>query len=132
MKGSILDCNALITQVMFHFLLVYTPQVPDSPYYQILKEQHNNLDFLMPQFYNGITKAHTDGFDGVGRAQTKTSTLYNDLVNDMFDGKAEKVVFGFCISDCSGQGSNVNADQAVDGKYLHNSNVGMYAVRCDS
>ena len=35
--------------------------VPSSVYYQILKDQHMNLNFLMPQFYNGITKAVADG-----------------------------------------------------------------------
>jgi hypothetical protein len=38
---------------------------------------------------------------------------YQTLVNDMFDGAAEKVIFGFCISDCSGTGSNIDAQKAA-------------------
>merc|ERR1711862_1089844 len=30
-----------------------------------------------------------------------------------FDGDATKIIFGFCISDCSGTGSNANAVQAA-------------------
>jgi len=36
------------------------------------------------------------------------------LANDIFNFEPEKVVFGFCISDCSGTGSNTNATQAVE------------------
>ena len=34
-----------------------------SKYYQILKNRSADLDFLMPQFYNGYTR---QGIDGVG------------------------------------------------------------------
>jgi hypothetical protein len=34
-----------------------------SKYYQILKNRSADLDFLMPQFYNGYTH---QGIDGVG------------------------------------------------------------------
>ena len=93
-----------------------TDLVPDSPYYQILKGQRDELDFLMPQFYNGITQPASDKFDGMDRGKEKAAVVYNNLVNDLFGGQPEKVVFGFCISDCSAMGSNVNGNQAVDGK----------------
>eukprot|EP00985_Skeletonema_marinoi_P033290 scaffold40952_cov577-Skeletonema_marinoi.AAC.1 len=67
----------------------------------------------MPQFYNGYTRAGLDGFDGTGSGSIKASTIYSSLANEMFDNEPNKVVFGHCISDCSGTGSNVNANQAV-------------------
>ncbi|EED87251.1 glycoside hydrolase, partial [Thalassiosira pseudonana CCMP1335] len=40
--------------------------VSDSKYFQILKNRHQDLDFIMPQFYNGVTKAVVDGIGGSG------------------------------------------------------------------
>mmetsp|Transcript_20842 Transcript_20842/g.41449 ORF Transcript_20842/g.41449 Transcript_20842/m.41449 type:complete len:1000 (+) Transcript_20842:122-3121(+) len=85
----------------------------DSKYFDILHERRADLDFLMPQFYNGYTRAGLDGFDGTGSGSIKASTIFSSLANEMFDNKPNKVVFGHCISDCSGTGSNVNANQAV-------------------
>ena len=85
----------------------------DSKYFDILRERRADIDFLMPQFYNGYTRAGVDGFDGTGAGSIKASTIYSSLANDMFDNEPNKVVFGHCISDCSGTGSNVNANQAV-------------------
>ena len=33
--------------------------------------------------------------------------------NSLFEGEPFKVLFGFCISDCSGTGSNVDGTKAV-------------------
>jgi len=85
----------------------------DSKYFGILRERRADLDFLMPQFYNGSTRAGRDGFDGSGAGQIKASTIYSSLANYLFDREPNKVVFGHCISDCSGTGSNVDANQAV-------------------
>jgi hypothetical protein len=85
----------------------------DSKYYEILKNRRNDLDFIMPQFYNGVTRPGVDGFDGHNVGAMSSATLYNMLANDMFDHEPNKVIFGFCISDCSGTGSNVNSNQAV-------------------
>merc|ERR1712216_793295 len=35
------------------------------------------------------------------------------LVDGIFNGDQSKVLFGFCIDDCSQTGSNVNSDEAV-------------------
>mmetsp|Transcript_29584 Transcript_29584/g.62319 ORF Transcript_29584/g.62319 Transcript_29584/m.62319 type:complete len:522 (+) Transcript_29584:1631-3196(+) len=88
--------------------------VSDSPYYQILRDQQANLNFLMPQFYNGLTRAARDGFDGSGSGQVSARSLYGNIANDMFQGQPDKIVFGFCISDCGATGSNVSGPQAVD------------------
>lgn len=87
--------------------------VPESAYYQILKKHSSMLDFVMPQFYNGHTQPAADGFDGQVGGRSKTSEVYSNLVNDMFDGHPEKVVFGFCITQCN---PSINGEDAVEGK----------------
>lgn len=86
---------------------------PDSKYYQILKNRKDDLDFLMPQMYNGVTRPIVDGVDGVGAGSMSSVDLFGNLSNDMFDHEPHKVVFGFCISDCSYTGSNANGAEAV-------------------
>jgi len=82
-----------------------------SKYFQILKARHQDLDFLMPQFYNGVTRAQTDGISGSGAGLISAGTLFSSLANELFNMKPQKVVFGFCISDCTSW--NTNAAQAV-------------------
>jgi len=76
-----------------------------APYFSALQEVASSVDYLLPQYYNGPFRPATDtqpAIDHMGH-----------LVNDIFGGDASKVVFGFCISDCSGTGSNVNSAQAA-------------------
>merc|ERR1719188_2731312 len=76
-----------------------------APYFRVLQEVASSVDYLLPQYYNGPFRPATDtqpAIDHMGH-----------LVNDIFGGDASKVVFGFCISDCSGTGSNVNSAQAA-------------------
>ncbi|KAL7543931.1 hypothetical protein ACHAXR_013357 [Thalassiosira sp. AJA248-18] len=94
--------------------------VTDSPYYQMLKEQSLNLDFIMPQFYNGLTRPVTNGFDVETWGSTSTSSIYSNIANDIFGGKPNKVVFGFCISDCGATRSNANAAEAIQVKTYNN------------
>ena len=107
--------NALVPAK--HYELSHAPMdsdlVPGSPYYEILKTHNEKLDFVMPQFYNGITRPVQDGFDGTGVRLTSTSEVYNSIANDLFPGQPTKVVFGFCILDCGGTSSNANSNQAV-------------------
>merc|ERR1711862_989909 len=49
-----------------------------------------------------------------GSGSISALSHYQNLVDDMFGGDYTKVIFGFCISDCSGTGSNANAMQASD------------------
>ena len=86
---------------------------PNSKYYQILKARSGDLDFLMPQFYNGVTRPAVDGINGTGAGSIKAVSIFATLANEMFQGRPNKVVFGFCISDCSGTGSNINGSNAA-------------------
>ena len=79
--------------------------VPGSAYYDILKNHAHEIDFLMPQYYNGITRPGSDF--GVALDH------YTVLVEEIFGGDPTKVVFGFCISDCSGTGSNLDGSQSA-------------------
>ena len=54
------------------------------------------------------------GLTGTGsQAPYSAAFIYDNLANDLFQNQPEKVVFGFCISDCSGTSSNANSAQAV-------------------
>ena len=98
-------------------IVTHAPMDPDliknTAYYNILKEVSSSLDFIMPQYYNGFTRPAIDGIDGTGSGSISALSHYDNLVNDMFNGDATKIIFGFCISDCSGTGSNANAMQAA-------------------
>jgi len=76
-----------------------------DPYYDVIKSVASSVDYLLPQYYNGPFRPARD--------LAAVRPHLTDLVNDVFDGDASKVLFGFCISDCSGTGSNVGSSQAV-------------------
>ena len=65
---------------------------PDtSKYYQILKARRDDLDFLMPQFYNGVTRPVTYGVDGAAPGGISAASLFSSLANDMFNREPNKV-----------------------------------------
>jgi len=76
-----------------------------QPYFEVLHEVASSLDFVLPQYYNGPFRP----------AQRLSGPLdhMGDLIDDVFGGDQSKIVFGFCIADCAGTGSNVNSEQAV-------------------
>jgi len=75
-------------------------------YFNVLKEVSSSVDYLLPQYYNGPFRPATYLAPALAH--------YGELVTKLFGGNASKVLFGFCISDCSGTGSNVNSAQAVN------------------
>lgn len=87
--------------------------MPEQPYYEsVLKVTGQYLDFLMPQYYNGYTRPAIDGISGTGAGNVSALSHYNSIVNNIFGGDSKRMVFGFCISDCSSTGSNASAQQA--------------------
>jgi len=98
-------------------IVTHAPMDPDvltgKPYYDIIKQTNYALDFLMPQYYNGVTRPAVDGLGGVGSGSVSALSHYQTLVDDVFGGDATKIVFGFCINDCGGTGSNANQNQAA-------------------
>jgi len=87
--------------------------VPDSAYFRMIQRLPYTLDFLMPQYYNGVTRAHVDGFDQSGVGLMAAYDHYQALVDDIFAGDATRVVFGFCIDECSFSGSNSGSQTSV-------------------
>jgi len=63
-----------------------------SAYFQILYNHRADLDFLMPQFYNGATMPAL-GVDGSGGGQMSAAVLFGSLSNDLFDLELNKVSF---------------------------------------
>lgn len=64
-----------------------------SKYFQILKARRADLDFLMPQFYNGVTRPMTDGVGGTGAGAMSAALLFTSLANDLFAQEPNKVSF---------------------------------------
>ena len=76
---------------------------PGLPYYdEVLKVSGSALDFLMPQYYNGNIRPILEGIDG-SKSSWRPNAIdhYTDLVDGIYGGDSTRVVFGFCIADCS-------------------------------
>jgi len=87
--------------------------VPGKAYYDVLVKVGSSLNYLMPQYYNGVTRPVIDGVDGTGSGSVSALSHYTTVIKNVFDGDATRMVFGFCINDCSGTGSNANGQQAA-------------------
>lgn len=77
-----------------------------KPYYNIIKAVAPSVDYLMPQYYNGPFRPASSLDPAMAHLEL--------LVNECFGGDASKVLFGFCIADCSGTGSNVDGPTAAN------------------
>lgn len=62
-----------------------------DPYFSIVADHADAIDFLMPQYYNGGMSP----YEPAGLAAIETH--YRDLVDGPFAGDASRVVFGHCI-----------------------------------
>lgn len=87
--------------------------LPGRAYYELLKDISYTLDFIMPQYYNGVTRPAIDGFNSANVGRMSAASHYRVVSENLFGGDASRVVFGFCINDCSATGSNANSFQAV-------------------
>ena len=77
-----------------------TDAVPGKAYYDVLVNVASSLDFLMPQYYNGVTRPVSDGVDGTGAGAISALQHFTTLTDNVFGGDPTKVVFGFCINAC--------------------------------
>jgi len=106
--------------------------VPGSAYFDLFVELAPFLDFVMPQYYNGYTRPATDGFDG---GAVSAEAHYTAIVDQIFDGDATKIIFGFCITGCLG---SATGDQAaavmsqVNGYYECNGGAYFWVVFDDT
>merc|ERR1712187_889149 len=89
------------------------------PHYRDILQKHSDkIDFIMPQFYNGVTQP-TINF-------AKVNTLFTSLKKEIFCGDGSKVVLGLCNGDCSSTGSNADGEQALGiMKQLQNAHSDM-------
>ncbi|KAL7464842.1 hypothetical protein ACHAXS_005171, partial [Conticribra weissflogii] len=83
----------------------------ESEYYRILKDRSSDLDFLIAQFYYGLSRAVSDGVNGTGVGIISAVSIYESLAVNLFDNEPEKVVYGFCIDSCGNY--NANGTQAI-------------------
>ena len=112
-----------------HKLVTHAPmdselEVGDA-YFDIVAEVADDLDFLMPQYYNG------------GRSPFQPEQLveihdhYDALVNGPFGGDAAKVVFGYCIEPgcqpVATQPEAVGIAEMFDGWYPDNGGIFFWA-----
>ncbi len=81
--------------------------VPGQGYYSVLQGVASSLSYLNIQYYNSIVNTAADGFTGAssnacygGPCQSAISH-YQNLVSNMFNGDATKLVFGFCLTECN-------------------------------
>jgi len=85
-----------------------------TDYFNLLKDVSHTLDFLMPQYYNGITRPAALGFNDGRSNVVPLSGHFNAIVNQFFNGDATRLVTGFCISDCATTMSNADGESAAD------------------
>ena len=97
-------------------LVTHAPMEPDvmpgRGYYNVMQATAGSIDFVMPQYYNANSRPALDGLAG-GSGRISAGDHFRTLVDNVFGGDATRVVFGFCIGDCSGTGSNANAAAGV-------------------
>jgi chitinase len=88
--------NNLRTQLPSGTLLTHAPEnnmmVSGGAYWNILA-QCKDTDFISVQYYNDDPNPAHDASGSIAH--------YQDVVNNLYGGDASKVVFGFCITDCS-------------------------------
>jgi len=69
-----------------------------AAYWNIMLQIKDKVDFIMVQYYNDNPNPVTDPNGAISH--------YENIVSGIFNGDATKVVFGFCITECSGWNMN--------------------------
>jgi hypothetical protein len=80
------------------YIVTHAPMDSDltpstSAYFQILKARNADLDFLMPQFYNGVTMPAVDGIAGTGSGVMSAAVMFSSMANELFPSRPNKVRF---------------------------------------
>jgi chitinase len=112
-----------------HKLVTHAPMDSEleagDPYYEIVANVAGDLDFLMPQYYNGGLSPFTR--DGLASIQAH----YAALVDGVFDGDASRVVFGYCIepgcNPVATQPEATNVIETFDASYPDNGGIFFWA-----
>jgi len=112
-----------------HKLLTHAPMDhtldAGDPYFAIVDEHADALDFLMPQYYNGGMSP----FDPAGLAAIEQN--YRALVDGPFAGDASRLVFGHCIepgcAPVSSQPAALEVSKTVESWYPNDGGVFFWA-----
>ncbi len=112
-----------------HKLLTHAPMDSElevgDPYHQIIANVAGDLDFLMPQYYNGGRSP----FDAAQLEQIHAH--YDALVEGPFGGDASRVVFGYCIEPgcvpVATQPAALEVTQQFDAWYPDNGGIFFWA-----
>jgi hypothetical protein len=95
-----------LRQQMPDKLLTHAPMdvdaVAGTAYYEMLRRVAYTMDFIMPQYYNGVTRPNMDGFMNQVQGEMSPVDHYNGLL-PLFEYDPTRIVFGFCINDCGGE-----------------------------
>ncbi len=96
-----------------------------DPYFEIVDQHADAIDFLMPQYYNGGNSP----FEPAGLAAIETH--YRALVDGPFAGDAARVAFGYCIepgcNPVASQPAAVDVATTVESWYPNNGGVFFWA-----
>jgi len=84
--------------------------VPGTAYFDVLVDVAPALDFLLPQYYNGLVLPALTGFG----PSSPAITHFNAMKDSMFGGDATKIVVGFCIVGCIGVADASTAVSVMD------------------
>jgi chitinase len=112
-----------------HKLLTHAPMDhtldAGDPYFSLVDEHADALDFLMPQYYNGGMSP----FEPAGLAAIEQN--YRALVDGPFGGDASRLVFGHCIepgcAPVSSQPAALEVTKTVEGWYPNDGGVFFWA-----
>ncbi|MDG1959133.1 MAG: glycosyl hydrolase family 18 protein [Candidatus Binatia bacterium] len=103
----------------------------DASYVPVLEATTDDVDFIMPQFYNGCFNPHVP-------EQTAEFLASYGALADIYDGDASRVAVGFCAEDCAGTGSNATPSEVVDvlqqvyAQYPNNGGLMMWESGADT
>ncbi len=97
-----------------------------DPYFSIIADHADAIDFLMPQYYNGGMSP----YEPAGLAAIETH--YRNLVDGPFAGDASRVVFGHCIepgcAPVATQPAALDVTKTVEGWYPNDGGVFFWAA----
>jgi len=81
-----------------------------APYWNIMLQIKDDVDFIMIQYYNDSPNPVTD--------PASAETHYSNIVSGIFGGDASKVLFGFCITECTKWNMDANGAATISKSLL--------------
>jgi len=98
-----------------------------SPYWNVMAQVGSKISWLNVQYYNNPPNPVSNPSGAISH--------YKNIVNNLFKGDATKVVFGFCISECSEYDASPSQAESITQQLVqaYPSNFGgVMAWACNS